>query len=74
MEERDTEEREVEMFPGKKRMRRGIHILILEDDRYFFPTSLVEYHGMYGVRGQQEGQVLSFFQGSRNLCVIIPAV
>ena len=26
------------------------------------------------VRGQQEGQVLSFFQGSRNLCVIIPAV
>ena len=44
------------MFPGKKRMRRGIHILILEDDRYFFPTSLVEYHGMYGVRGQQEGE------------------
>lgn len=56
MEERDTEEREVEMFPGKKRMRRGINILILENDRYFFPASLVEYDGMYGVRGQQEGE------------------
>lgn len=56
MEERDTEEREVEMFPGKKRMRRGINILILENDRYFFPASLVEYHGMYGMRGQQEGE------------------
>lgn len=53
---RHTEEREVEMYPGKKRTRRGMNILILEDDRYFFSTSLVEYHGMYGVRGQQEGE------------------
>lgn len=44
------------MYPGKKRTRRGINILIPEDDRYLFPASLVEYHGMYGVRGQHEGE------------------
>ena len=44
------------MYPGKKKTRRGINILILEDDRYGFPASLAEYHGTYGVRGQQEGE------------------